>query len=149
MGELLPPMLISFTATAKEDQEAPIGRLFHFPAKVKVTAVAVELAKPLNTAEVKLSGNLWAFDVNISEYLTGGPRKFLNGIGPAEVLRAADNRVPFGDTQLESNETISVFSITGKTAGNVFVMDVALGKYAPATVVRGRLSVRLESIDGG
>jgi len=147
MGEHFPPVVIPFSATVNDSQVAPIGQLFYFPGKVKVMAIGVTLAEPLVTADLKLSGNLWAFDRDIAEFLRGGHRKFLDDIGPSNTLRDAPNKVVFGDTQADSDHTISVFSVTGGTVGNVFVMDVALGKYAPATLVRGQFSILFEAIN--
>ena len=147
MSEQFPPVVIPFSATANDSEVAPVGQLFYFPEKVKVTAIGVTLAEPLVTADVKLSGNLWAFNRSIDDFLSGGHRKFLDEIGPSDTLRSAPNKVIFGDSQDNSDLMISMFPIDGDTVGNIFVMDVALGKYATMTQVRGQFSVRFEAVN--
>jgi hypothetical protein len=147
MEEQFRPIINPFSTPANENNVAPIGRLLYLPGLVKVKALGVSLWHPLVTADVTLSGALWAYKRDIKEFLEDGPRKFLEDVGPSEVLREAANKVSFGAVELESTASTKIFSISGETTGNIFILDAVLGKYPSQTLVRGELSIRFEAIE--
>lgn len=146
MAAHFPPIVLPFSVRANGDHVAPLGRLFYFPGSVKVTDIGVTLDAPLSTADVLLDGALWPFERDVPEFLKAGPREFLDEIGPSETLRVASNKVLFEGFHFDSANTIKVFSLAEDSVGNVFVLELALGNYAPATLVSGRLSIRSEAI---
>ncbi len=147
MAASFPPIVLPFAVRTNDDHVAPLGRLFYFPGSVKVTEIGVILDAPLSTADVLLDGALWPFERDVPEFLKAGPREFLDEIGPTEALRLASNKVLFDGFHFDSTNAIKIFPMAEESVGNVFVLELALGNYAPATLVSGRLSIRSEAIE--